>query len=269
MRIITLSFILLIFACEKEVLDIQLAPHSKPTIVCEGYITDQVEFQYFYFSLSTHLGSQNTVIPQGVKLNVTTTNQIVPFEETVPGTFKSTIPFAGISDEYYKIAFDYNKINHQVITQMPRDIIVHNTFAASSEATGNNPTITLEVSSNKDQYINFTCFKGLKDEATGDTLWTPITTPVYRVSRIKNENNQFITVPIADEDYFYTNKGDLIKIKTFIIHEEVGEYLLDLQNFINSALSNSKFYNPPYYFSNNAYGLAYGTIIDSTIIVSE
>ncbi|NOQ70583.1 MAG: hypothetical protein GQ574_01190 [Crocinitomix sp.] len=266
---IYIAFVVIIaFACTKNFIGIDLTSHTEQKIVGEGYFTDSLMKHQFLFTVSNNLGSTELNYAQEVGLLVKTPEGIRSFSQIGDGLFESDEEFKGTYGANYTIQFSYKGDVHEVETIMPSPISINEVdyqVFDSLNGYGGQGEISMNISSPIDQYMQFKLFRGSIEASSGDTLWNEIILPVYRIAKINAGDNLDMRLPIEDYDSFYLTSSSLIKIKTSIISTDVGEYLLKLKNYVQNELINNQSYNAPFYYSNEAYGLGYGTILDSLI----
>jgi hypothetical protein len=258
--------ILFAFACKKENLNIELTSHTEQKIVGEGYFTDSLKKHQFQFTVSNNLGSTNLNYPNEVSLLIKTPEGVRNFSRIGDGLFESDEAFKGEYGANYTIQFSYKGDVHEVETPMPSPIIIdtvnYQVFDSLNGYSGQGE-ISMNVDSDVEQYMQFKLFKANIDPFTDDTTWFETPLPVYRIAKINAGENVTVTLPIENYDSFYLTAGDYIRIETSIISKDVGEYLLRLKNYVQNELINNQSYNAPFYYTNEAYGLGYGTILDS------
>lgn len=258
-------FTLFFFSCKKDTLEVDLTNHENRHIVGEGYFTDSLMKHQFRFSLSTNLGDTDTAFVNEVSMLVKTPTEIIDYVNIGDGLFEAETAFKGEYGEDYTIQFSYNGTIHQIETEMPEPIEVLDyefvDFDSVSFIPPNSGPITIKLNSDRTQFLKFDLFRGHTDFA-GDTIWTKSPIPVYRVVNLSIGDSLNVIIP---DDERFIAQGDLAMLKTYIISKDVGDYLVRMRSYITSELVNSQFYNPPYYYSNSAYGLGYGTIVDSVV----
>lgn len=267
--VIAFSIILALAAnsCEKSILDVNLTEHTERRIVGEGKFTDSLKKHQFQFTLSNNLGSTEQTYTSEVSMLIKTPEGPITFNRVGHGLFESEEPFKGEYGANYTIQFSYKGNVHEVVTVMPQPINVrsYNFYESDSVIFSANGRISMVVDSPVNQYLKFDIYRADTLSLASDTIWNKMQLPVYRIARVFAGDSTIVSLPFEPKDFFYVVKGDLIKLKTHTISEDVGLYLNKLRNYVTSELVNSQFYNPPYYYSNEAYGLGYGTITDSII----
>lgn len=260
--------ILIVLSCKKQNLEIELTTHFERKIVGEGYFTDSLKKHQFRFSLSTDFGDTSVTYVNNIDLVVKTPEGDRNFSNIGIGLYESDEAFKGIYGENYTFQFTYGGILHEVTTKMPQKIevneIYYQEFDASNGFSGLGE-IGLNISSPVDQYLRFSLYKGDYQGLGFDTVWTEVPLPVYRIAKINAGDSLIVQLPIEPYDDFYLHHTSLIKIKTWTISADVGDYLLRLKNYVQNELINNQSYNAPYYYSNEGYGLGFGTILDSAI----
>ncbi len=260
--------LMLVFACKKVNTNINLSSHSEQKIVGEGFFTDSVMKHQFLFTVSNNLGSNHQNYANEVGLLIKTPEGIKTFSQIGEGLFESDEEFSGTYGENYTIQFSYKGDVHEVETIMPHPIAINEVYYQvfdSLNGFAGPGKISMNISSPVEQYLQFDLYKGFYDPITDDTLWNQTPLPVYRVAKINAGDSLVTSLPIEDYDSFFLTSESLIKITLSVVSKDVGEYLLRLQNYVQNELANNQSYNAPYYYSNEAYGLGYGTVIDSIL----
>lgn len=265
---ILLIFMFLTVGCNKQALNVNLTTHTEQKVVGEGIFTDSLKKHQFLFTLTNNLGKENVIYASDINLTIESAGGTIDFVEIGPGTYESVVPFRGEYGQNYTISFDYEGINHAVETEMPWPIQVNEYIFQEFDSTFNLSSIaniTMNVSTDYNQYLKYDLYKADNDSLPADTVWVEAPVPVYRVVSVSAGDSVNVRLDIVPNDDFYVGSGDLIKVKTYVISDDIGEYLIKLKSYLTSELVNSQFYNPPYFYSNEAYGLGFGTVVDSVI----
>jgi hypothetical protein len=260
--------LMIVFACKKANTNINLTSHTEQKIVGEGFFTDSLMKHQFLFTLSNDLGSNHLNYANEVSLLIKTPEGIETFSLIGEGLFESDEEFKGEYGENYTIQFSYKGDVHEIETIMPSPVAINEVYYQvfdSINGYGGQGEISMNISSPKEQYLQFSLLEGFYDPILDDTLWNQLRLPVYRIAKINAGDSLITELPIENSDYFFLTSESLLKIKLSIISKDVGEYLLRLRNYVQSELVNNQSYNPPFYYTNEAYGLGYGTIIDSLL----
>lgn len=261
-------FALLFISCKKEPIALSLTPHTEQKIIGEGFFTDSLQKARFTFTLSNDLGSTDIIYADEVTLLVKTPDGPVSFSRIEKGVYESDVPFKGIYGANYTIQFSYRGDVHQIVTAMPEPIVINAVYFSKLNADSTEiglGRVDLNISSSVDQYMKFELSIADRLQLPEDTVWNVTSMPVYRIVKLPAGDSVNISLPIKVTDEFYIENKELVKLKTYIISQDVGEYLIKLRDYVTSELVNSQSYNPPYYYSNSAYGLGYGMIVDSLI----
>lgn len=269
-HIFVLLGIALLTSCNKDVLDVDLSDHTETKIVGEGTFTDSLMHHQFKFTLSSNLRDTVVKLVNAVDLVVKTPEGDIPYHQIEDGIFESEIPFKGQYGEEYTIEFTYNDVMHEIETKMPDSIYVNEYDFPELDSSYSFASYPIEIGLNvacpKPQYMRFKLFKWDVNEF-GDSTWNEIPHPVFTAAYVPVGDSARVNLPIAQgiNQYNRVRYGDKVKLITYLISEDVGIYLRSLEKYVTSELLNSQFYNPPYYYSNRAYGLGYGTVIDTVI----
>ncbi|MFT5819945.1 MAG: hypothetical protein ACI8ZM_001170 [Crocinitomix sp.] len=257
---------LVAFSCTKQYTNIQLTTHTEQKIVGEGYFTDSLMKHQFLFTVSNNLGSTELNYPNEVGLLIKTPEGIRHFSRIGDGLFESDEAFKGNYGDNYTVQISYKGDVHEVETMMPSPVAINKVNYQVFDSLvdyDEKGEISMNISSAVEQYMQFKLYTGFTNDFNSDTTWNETPLPVYRIAKINAGDSLNTRLPIEDYDSFYLNETSLIKIKMSIISNDVGEYLLRLKNYVQNELANNQSYNAPFYYTNEAYGLGYGAIIDS------
>lgn len=254
-----ICFVLL--ACEKAV-PVDLTDYDKPKLVVEGRITNQLEIQKFQIMSTANLGSTMADPIDNVALEINTPGGIIPFNSLGQGKYESEIPFAGIPGAWYEINFSYNGITHTATTQMAAEVSVDDfsLAVASGIMTTGSPSIMLGINSAQAQYFRYDLFK--LDKTSADTNWISMGIPVYETHATQSGSN-FYWIDQVNSSSYYFDSTDVARIIVYSLSTDVVSYLKKLKDFMEYEPKGGRFENPPYYFSNEAYGLGYGSVADT------
>lgn len=247
--------------CEKSV-PVNLTDYDKPTLVAEGRISNTMEIQKFQITSTANLGSTNAAPVNDVLLTVKTPDGTVQFISQGQGIYESEIPFAGIAGEWYTIDLLYNGITHSVTTQMAAEIDV--TYCSLSTANGiytlGLPAILLELTSAQKQHFRYDIFK--LDKYSPDSNWINLGIPVYE-THVAESGSYLYSINQVNSSSYYLDSTDVARIIVYSLSEDVALYLSKLKSFMNYEPKGGRYENPPYYFTNEAYGLGYGSVVDT------
>lgn len=252
---------LLLGGCEKSV-PVNLTDYDKPKLVAEGRITNTMETQKFQITSTENLGSTNADPVDGVELTVKTPGGSVQFISQGQGIYESEIPFAGIPGEWYTIDFSDNGIIHSVTTQMPSEINLDyfSLSTANGVYTSGLPSIILELTSVQKQHFRYDIFK--LDKTSPDSNWISLGVPVYE-THIAQSGSNLYSIDQVNSSSYYLDSTDVARIIVYSLSEDVASYLKKLKDFMNYEPKGGRYENPPYYFTNEAYGLGYGSVADT------
>ncbi len=221
----------------------------------------------FQFTLSTNIGANKPAIPDGIVLNVTSPTETIPFISLSEGRYKAATPFAGVPGDAYEICFTYQAEEYCATTHMPYPIAIDTVmFDSLNNGSPDTPTIHLKLSNTTpNQYLKFKLYKADTTALPLDTIWTETVTPIYEIIQLPVATDTVFTLPINFNWGYLVGANDLVKIETILLSQDIGVFLEETADYVNSQLANGQYYNPPYFFENGAYGLVYGTQIDSAI----
>lgn len=257
-------FILFLVSCQDW--NFQLSPHEEKKLVVNGYFTNQIETQEFTVSWSNGFGSENPEWFDGLDLEISGPGGIYSFTAQGQGRYTSDVAFAGQEGAYYTIRFEHAGITYEALTQMPYSIAI-NDFEIHEAGYGyyNYPEILVSLTSAQTQYIGYKLYK-LDQSALPDTVWLDEEIPFLWTMEVKSGNN-LIQLYYQRDYYFNFYSKDLVRLYVYSLSKDVAEYIQDLSEFMGSETNGGKYQNPPYFYSNEAYGLGYGTVIDSAFFL--
>lgn len=262
LRYIFLS-LLAMFACNKETIDINLSTLDKQYLVVEGRLSDSLTRPVFTCTWTQQLGAQIPAMALGVNLTVETPDGIEAFSEIAPGTYRAENPFLAEYGKEYTIKFIQGGVSHDRKIKMPQPVNIVNSFFQhidSSAAYTQPLLLNFNISSPLEQYLRYTVATANPPMPDEDTIWTTYNFPVYDVAKIPAGVANAVALNFESANYIEIYKDLIIRIELEIIAADVGLYLSNLKNYSTNATEEGKLLNPPYYYSNEAYGLGYGSI---------
>ncbi len=252
-----------LFSCDKEIIDIELTPIDQQRLVVEGHFTDSLQKNTFTITWTQRLGSQTPSYASNIDLSIITPSGTEIFEEIGPGTYQSQHAFKGEYGENYRIEFNKDGLTHFREIQMPQPVEIPNVqydvFDSASYST--TPlAVDLYITSPVEQYLRYTLSSADLSGMGEDTAWFKLPLPIYNVTRVPMGDSILVKLSLDNDNLNQAFYGLLLKIELEVITSEVGEYLQSLKNYSTNATQEGKLLNPPYYYSNEAYGLGYGAI---------
>jgi len=249
------------FACTKENIYINLSPADRQLLVVEGRLSDSLGKPEFTCTWTQPLGSQKPAIASGVNLTVETPYGTEAFIEILPGTYRAENVFLAEYGKEYTIKFDLEGQHHErKITMVQPVEIVTTHFQPVDSTFGQSLALSFDVSSPIDQYFRYKIATASLPLFEEDTVWTQHVFPVYDVTKIPAGIGNMIALNLESANYIQVYKDVIIRIELEVITEDVGLYLTQLKNYSTNATEEGKLLNPPYYYSNEAYGLGYASI---------
>ncbi len=256
--------LVILSACDKQIVNINLTPLDRQRLVMEGSITDSLEKQVFTCSWTQALGNSSINSAAGINLYIETPSDVEYFQEISPGTYQSEKAFKGEYGETYRIEFEKNGVTHSREIKMPQPVeMVHANFQELDSINNFAAPLALHFyfSSPIDQCLRFKIeTENPLSILSPDTNWTAYNLPIYRIAKIPAGDSVFVSLPIENKDNIQVIYNSLIRIQLEVISSDIGEYLLNLKNYSTNKSQEGKLLNPPYFYSNEAYGLGYGTI---------
>jgi hypothetical protein len=257
-RLIIFLFIIACSSCKKNEIDVTLTPHEEQRIVGEGMISQHHDHQQFLFSLSNALGNDKQTVTNDPELLVKTPEGIIHFISDADGWYHSEIPFQGVPGEKYTIQFTYKGEIHEAVTTMPYAagvnavLLPDTTEVTFPFSTGE---LILELSSDTLQWVHIDLFHKSEE-------WAEVPIPVYQKYLLTKDTTQTIVLNL-DFTLPILNQGDSLLIVSKSLSTDVSDYLDQLQSYVTNEVVNSQYHNPPYFYTNGAYGLGYGAYVDS------
>lgn len=262
-RYITL-LLMILSACDKNTVNINLTALDRQRLVMEGSLTDSLEKQVFTCSWTQALGNTSINSAAGINLYIETPSGVEYFQEISPGTYQSENAFKGEYGETYRIEFEKNGVTHSREIKMPQPIEIKHTYYQSLDSINQTQLpiiLNFHISSPMDQFLRFKIETANPSSILApDTNWTAYNLPIYRIAKIPAGDSVFVSLPIELNDNIQVVYNSLIRIQLEVIPTDIGEYLLNLKNYSTNKSQEGKLLNPPYFYSNEAYGLGYGTI---------
>ena len=245
--------------CSKKTIDLDLTQHVDQKLVVEGRISNVVERQEFTCSLTSDFGATAPDAVTDADITIYTDEGIYHFSHSAGGLYGSDVPFAGIPGQTYSIEILWKGEIYDAETIMASPVYIDSVWSNTTSAIfqGTQQDIKVRLGSEADQYIRYKIYAPALDSITSDTIWTEYPVPVYWVTPVFAAPNQIVTLP-ANDHYFHFDSTDRIKIEVYSISTDIGEYLLELRDYMNKELPNSQYHNPPFFYSNDAYGMGYG-----------
>jgi hypothetical protein len=265
--------VVILLSCNKQQLQIDLSESDK-VINAEGVITDQYETQYFEFNWSTNLGDHTPDYIDDMSFQIVTDDTTIQYVHDYQDRYRSSGKYQGIAGVGYEFQFSHSGEFYTAETIMPSPFSIDSVYFTSSYVAGGTKycsmdDLRVQLDSESEQYFGYDIYQmnGI-DFFTGDTIWEERKTAVYWVTPVLAAPNQIVRPPANNISSLHGDSSDfIVKIEIYALSNDVGEYLLDLQTFMNSGQANSQFFNPPAFFTNNAYGLAYG-VSKKTVVFS-
>lgn len=260
-----LMLFLFLVACNKQELTTNLSDSDKILNV-DGFITDKNEIQYIQFNWSSNLGDDSPDYADDVSLQLMGEDEVYSFTHDFQGRYRSVNAFEGVPGQEYEFQFAQEGNLHAVRTKMPFPMVLDSAFIDSELEFFNLVSdVRLQIDSEREQYLGYDIYEmDTISPFSGDTVWTEIPTPIFLVTPVQAAPNQIIRLPVNSSTDLLDGEKK-VKVKVYSISQDVGDYLLELADYMNSGQANSQFFNPPSFFSEKIYGMAYGRT-ESTIV---
>lgn len=257
-----ISVVLMFASCGQEVI-VPAPEFEEEHIVVDGVITDSLEYQKLRVGYVNNIGDSAFVpIPFDMTFEMTGGGTTIPFN-LVKGThLVSSIPFKGLADSTYQIEFCEGGDCYQGTFTMPHSIAIDNFSVYETQVSGGYniegfyPTITV----GSDQYLRYEVFVARQS----DTVWQYMQSPVYWTQ--PTQAGSYTYFLNQDHPLQYNFFNDVaVKIIVYAIQSETADYLTDLKDFMELNFTGSQYQNPPLFFEGGAYGMVYGTSVDSAV----
>lgn len=273
MKLYLFIFVLLLLNSCNDKINLELTDYDRKELVAEGVFSPVNEFQRVKITWTTNLGELTEQFADSVKLTVDTWGGTVNFTYLDSGVYQSDVPFAFTPLNYLKIELSRDGVIHSVVTQMPADLTI-SSFSITPDNSVYSPykNMVLNINSNAVQYFRYDLFS-LDKLQLPDTVWTNLNIPIYQTAKVA-AGAQSITLDDQSQDVlgiqgWSFDSSQVIKIVTHTLSPDVATYLYQLKTFATAEPKGARYENPPYYFSNGAYGLVYGTYSDTAICVVQ
>lgn len=258
--VLFISVIVMLAACGKQELNIELTPHQNKKLTIEGTITDSTQQQIIKCSYTTDFGDSLATTVTDANIKVYTDEGVYSYSHLGSGAYVSDVAFAGIYGQDYEVVVEHDGNSHVALTKMPSPVYLDSVsvYRTSTGLFSSTQVIDLTLGSEADQFIRYKLYQR---EITGaDSVWQEIPIPVYWVTPVIAAPNQIIELPVEEN---YLNLSGDIKLEVYSLSSDIGYYLLELSDYMKKELPNSQFHNPPYFYSNEAYGMFYGMCRDT------
>ncbi len=261
----TLSLILLsligLISCKKHKIDIN-NPATKH-ITLNGVFTNIKGIQMFTIDYSKKMDDNNPSFIEDANLQVIHGMDTFKFNHLVQGYYSSIDSFAGIAGEPYSIEVKHENQSGSINSIMPHPIEI-NAISFSQEDSFLNKDLILSLNSPVQQHFSYNLFEADKEILATDTVWVKKESGFSEILEITNNVNQSITL-FALKKYFSKEDNQLIKIDIQSIDQNVAMYLKNLSDYRADQSTLNQYLNTPPFYSNNVYGLGYGTCLSSII----
>lgn len=251
---------ILIISCEKEV-NTDLTDFDRQIPVCEGHLTTNFQSQRFKITWCSNLESETEIYADDFNVDVDTVGGTVAFLNMGQGEYVSEIPFACTPGKFYTINFSRNTETHTAITQVANFISIDSFSLIVDINFNGRADINLNINSASQQHLRFD-LQQYKSHLLTDTVWQSINIPVYEFYSV-NPGINWLYINSLQNGLSFTDSTEVFRIITYSLSDDVVSYLNDLKSFMEKVPNGGRYENPPYYYTNEAYGLGYGTSIDT------
>ncbi len=258
------SVVISLISCDKN--KIKIDSQIKKEIILNGKFSNIKEYQFFdiYYSQDLLALGQNYV--DHANLKMIKEDSIFQFNHIGDGMYKSNIKFKGIAGKDYEINLTHKGIKSSVKTKMPHTLAVNNFTLSVEDNSSTLLLLEIDINSPVNQYFGYNLFISDSLGVLNDTIWEEKEielTNIYQVNAGINAKIQLRDINLFLNDLDHAT----IRLEIYTLSNDVAKYLIDLKDFLHTQSTSNQSINPPFFFSNDHYGLAFGTSI-STITKS-
>lgn len=236
--------------------DLQISTIESNNITVNGVLSNVLEIQKINLKKNSSIVSTNSSFINDATIYINYQNNIYNFQYSSNGDYLSNEPIKIESGIKYSLSIVHNSISIESQSEMPYPITINN---LDSTQTG----IQIDITSPIQQYFVFKLYDASIDPINNDTIWSEIITnqDVFQVQGIPND-----TIQIYNSDNNRIGSTtNLIKISLYPLTKKVADYLILLSEYRKHQSTTNQYKNPPMYYSNDVYGLVYGSPITSII----
>lgn len=265
---IGILMLLLFSNCEKDI-DLAKVKHEDPQLIINGFITDQPSIETITVNWSANLKEEQFPFEDEAIVSVSQGGQTHLFSHQGNGQYRSASPLQAQHGAVYEFSVLVNGVLHKMSGQAPFNT---NIISAETQFTSDLNNILqpgrdlYEISCNvvslADQFVKFHLYEA-DTIIANDTSWIEVQVG----SRNKYHQLQGVGVQgLVLTPGIRLQKEGLIRIELWALDQETGQFLESLSSF-STLNSNEPFGEPlPTLFTNNAYGVCYGTSISTRVI---
>ena len=258
MRLVVFAIVVLLsFSCEK-LHEFDPSEFTDEVLVVNGTFSEHFEYQYLQIDYATTINSEEQRPCSTATIELNGLTETYTFSHQNNGAYKSDIPFALTPGANYTL----NILNNNLLSSA--NIKMSSPFLIDSGYTVDYYNMHLSINSAIGQYMTYKCYYADTSEISIDTVWTEInmSRSIYQKTSVGHEE---IYLEGLNNQYSILTMNPLLKIVVYSMSNDVGDYLKELEQYSLLSSSSSPYRNPPAYFSNDTYGLVYGTTVDSVI----
>ncbi|MFT4601183.1 MAG: hypothetical protein ACI857_001361 [Arenicella sp.] len=268
MKVFYLLFLVsFITSCNQEEI-IVVTNFEEDRLIFDGFLTNEIETQYFKVSVANNLGDSTTYAVSDILFSINSASEYIPFNLVNGNTMQSQFPFKAWPDTTYTIDYCYKGVCGEKDFMMPRLISIEDALPVDLENfIQTNFPIDLSISfgSSLNQWCRLDVYE-LDSVHLGDSLWSLQPHPVYDVFEVNNSSSEYYIQSDLLPATGFNQGPTFLKLKCYSLSQETGEYLNRLNTFMTGEFTGSQYQNPPYYFDDGTLGLIYGTVLDSVYI---
>ncbi|MCH2234937.1 MAG: hypothetical protein MK078_11860 [Crocinitomicaceae bacterium] len=250
-------FGIFLFSCQEEA-DFNPNKFEDEVLVINGILSENIEYQQIELSYATTINSDESKSCTTGTINLMGPSEIYTFTHIENGLYQSTVPFGLIPGDDYSLNVENNATLSSGNIKMASPILIDSGYSTGFS------NASLALNSSVTQYLIYECYYADTSEIDTDTVWTKINVTSNNLEKTTIGPQNIFLRTLTDE-YSIMVSNPLIKVITYTLSNEVGSYMRELEQFSLLNSTNNAYSNPPTYFTNEAYGLVYGTVKDSTI----
>ena len=251
-KLIAILIIALAYSCNKQH-NYSPSNFEDSVIVVKGHISDSIEIQQCQITFANDIGDTSLLACKNAEITVSSLSITNTFSHSANGTYLSDSPFALIPGSNYSIKITHNNKIREADSKMPYPINIDSAYNLG------NSHIHLVLHSPKEQYLYYELQIAHLDSLDADTVWQNVNSIDRNVIPIIEGEQDVNLNAINYYGYSYIANYPMIKLQIQTLNADVAKYLLYLHEFSSSASNLSESKNPPAYFSNECYGLLYGS----------
>ena len=241
-------------SCNKT--ELKISPIESNTIIVNGTISNVLEIQKINLKNNYSITTTNSSYINDATIYITYQNNSYNFQYSSNGDYLSSQPLKIENGSDYSLHINHKNISIESQSTMPYPITIN---TVDSTQMGIEISLTSPIS----QYFVFKLYVANTDGTNNNTIWSEIINnqEVFPVQGISNETIQIF----SNETNLINSYVDSIKIDLYPITKKIATYLELLSEYRKNQSTTNEHKNPPFYYSNEVFGLVYGSPITTII----